>query len=56
LLGRGGGEAYLLQGCGEFPAGADLELGEYLREVVLDRPGADEKLRRDLGIGAVLAG
>ena len=35
----------------ELPAGADVELGEHLAEVVLGGAGADEELRTDLWVG-----
>jgi len=36
--------------AGQLPARADVELGEYLSEVVGDSGGSDEELRGDLRI------
>src|SRR3954465_5872796 len=40
--------------CTELLARADVELGEDLTQVVLDRSGADEELGADLGVGAAV--
>ena len=42
------------QRAGKLPAGTHAELREHLREVVLDRSGADEELRCYFGICAPL--
>src|SRR5262249_17674145 len=40
----------------ELPAGAELELGEYFAQVVLDGARADEQLGGDLRVGEAVAG
>src|SRR5262245_60427742 len=42
--------------AGELVARLDVELGEHLVQVVLDRSGADEQLGADLGVRETVAG
>ena len=44
------GPAALEQGDAKLAARADVELGEHLAQMPLDRAGADEQLRPDLGV------
>ena len=44
------GPAALGQGDAKLRAEADVQLGEHLAQMPLDRAGADEQLRPDLGV------
>jgi hypothetical protein len=50
------GPAALRQGDAKLPARADVELGEHVAQMPLDRAGAEEQLRPDLGVGQAVPG
>ena len=50
------GPAALGQGDAKLPERADAELGEHLAQMPLDRAGAEEQLRPDLGVRQAIPG